>query len=190
MPSYKLALSAFALTILAPSSQANDICNNVAQWSAQDVYTGDKTVTYDGTLWKAKWWTQNNKPGSNQVWANLGSCNGNVPDSKPNGDTEAGHCNSVPQWSAQDVYTGNKEVAYDGTLWKAKWWTQNDKPGSNEVWANLGSCNGKPVPSPQPTKPHGDTEGGICSDVPQWSAQDIYTGNKEAVYDAMRYGLA
>ncbi|MEU2023932.1 chitinase [Streptomyces sp. NPDC016469] len=46
-------------------------------------------------------------------------------------------------WSAGAVYTGGNTVSYGGHTWKAKWWTQNETPGSTGewgVWQDLGPC--------------------------------------------------
>ncbi|MFF0395923.1 carbohydrate-binding protein [Streptomyces sp. NPDC005248] len=48
-----------------------------AAWSSSAVYTADNTVSYGGHTWKAKWWTQNETPGTTGewgVWQDLGAC--------------------------------------------------------------------------------------------------------------------
>ena len=40
--------------------------------------------------------------------------------------------NEYPAWDPDKVYTGGEKVSYDGSVWKAKWWTQGDKPGSSQ----------------------------------------------------------
>ena len=50
-------------------------CSGTAAWSATTAYTGGNTVTYKGSLWKAKWWTYNDLPGgASGVWALISSC--------------------------------------------------------------------------------------------------------------------
>ncbi|MEV1026058.1 carbohydrate-binding protein [Streptomyces sp. NPDC050264] len=46
------------------------------------------------------------------------------------------------QWSATAVYTAGTEAGYNGHNWKAKWWTQNEKPGAAEwgPWQDEGAC--------------------------------------------------
>lgn len=41
---------------------------------------------------------------------------------------------SAAQWSEATVYTGGDEVAYNGKLYRAKWWTQGETPGQADVW--------------------------------------------------------
>jgi len=43
-------------------------------------------------------------------------------------------------WNASSVYTGGGSASYNGHNWTAKWWTQNEKPGSSDVWADQGAC--------------------------------------------------
>ncbi|MCX4847027.1 glycoside hydrolase family 19 protein [Streptomyces sp. NBC_00893] len=43
-------------------------------------------------------------------------------------------------WSSSSVYTGGGSASYNGHNWTAKWWTQNETPGSSDVWADQGSC--------------------------------------------------
>lgn len=45
-------------------------------------------------------------------------------------------------WNSSSVYTGGGAASYNGHNWSAKWWTQNEKPGSSDVWADKGSCGG------------------------------------------------
>jgi chitinase len=52
-------------------------CSGVAAWSASAVYVSPNQVTYNGSLWQAKWWTQGDTPGGSAgVWALIASCGG------------------------------------------------------------------------------------------------------------------
>ncbi|MEW5562017.1 glycosyl hydrolase family 18 protein [Enterobacter asburiae] len=86
-----------------------------SQWSSQKIYHGGDMVSWQGKTYKAKWWTQNNQPDTNDVWENL--------------DKEIGGA-----WNSSEVYLGGDEVSYQGKTWQAKWWTKGDKPGTNDVW--------------------------------------------------------
>lgn len=56
--------------------------------------------------------------------------------------TPGGSCNGVSAWNSTTAYVGGNEVTYNGSLWKAKWWTQNDVPGGPAgVWTLVGSCS-------------------------------------------------
>ncbi|WP_406164971.1 chitinase [Streptomyces sp. NBC_00996] len=45
-------------------------------------------------------------------------------------------------WSSTAVYTVGNEVSYNKHNWKAKWWTQNEVPGTSEwgPWQDEGTC--------------------------------------------------
>lgn len=64
-------------------------------------------------------------------------------------------------WDATKVYWGGDKVAHNGHQWRAKWWTQNEEPGTTGqygVWEDLGPCPGTtptvtPTSSPTATPP-------------------------------------
>ncbi|MEU0391347.1 glycosyl hydrolase family 18 protein [Streptomyces sp. NPDC006208] len=63
------------------------------------------------------------------------------PAPTPSPSTPAG-CSSAA-WSASATYTGGNQVSHKGHLWKAKWWTQGEEPGTTGewgVWQDLGAC--------------------------------------------------
>nr|1WVU_A Chain A, chitinase C [Streptomyces griseus]1WVU_B Chain B, chitinase C [Streptomyces griseus]2DBT_A Chain A, chitinase C [Streptomyces griseus]2DBT_B Chain B, chitinase C [Streptomyces griseus]2DBT_C Chain C, chitinase C [Streptomyces griseus] len=43
-------------------------------------------------------------------------------------------------WSSSSVYTNGGTVSYNGRNYTAKWWTQNERPGTSDVWADKGAC--------------------------------------------------
>ncbi|KAJ3876901.1 glycosyl hydrolases family 18-domain-containing protein [Lentinula edodes] len=45
------------------------------------------------------------------------------------GASPTGACGSAAAWSSAIAYNGGSEVTYDGQLWEAQWWTENDTPG-------------------------------------------------------------
>ncbi|MFD4035050.1 glycoside hydrolase family 19 protein [Streptomyces sp. NPDC058637] len=67
--------------------------------------------------------------------------------------TTASAAACAPAWSSSAVYWGGGAASYNGHNWSAKWWTQNEAPGSADVWADQGSCGsggtdpGQPDPS-------------------------------------------
>ncbi|GLZ76163.1 hypothetical protein Afil01_09700 [Actinorhabdospora filicis] len=53
-----------------------------------------------------------------------------------------GSCTN-PAWSPAATYTGGNVVSHKGRNWKAKWWTQNEEPGTTGqwgVWSDQGAC--------------------------------------------------
>ena len=58
----------------------------------------------------------------------------------------------APAWSASAVYWGGGSASYNGRNWSAKWWTQNERPGTADVWADQGTCGGGTDPgTPNPS---------------------------------------
>ncbi|KAK9709366.1 Chitinase 4 [Basidiobolus ranarum] len=58
----------------------------------------------------------------------------------PTSTAGAGACNGVAAWNAGVAYFESSKSTYNGHLWKARWWTQNETPGSNSAWVDLGAC--------------------------------------------------
>ncbi|MQY11792.1 GlcNAc-binding protein A [Streptomyces sp. RB5] len=47
-------------------------------------------------------------------------------------------------WVATQAYTGGAQVTHNGHLWRAKWWTQGEEPGTTGqwgVWEDKGACS-------------------------------------------------
>ncbi|MFD6414850.1 glycoside hydrolase family 19 protein [Streptomyces sp. NPDC060194] len=71
------ALLAVLLPLFAAGSAAAAAC--AGAWSASAVYTQGNTVSLNGRNYEAKWWTQNERPGTTGewgVWKDLGVCGG------------------------------------------------------------------------------------------------------------------
>jgi predicted chitinase len=75
-------VSALALAIFLPATSAS-AASCAAGWSSSAVYTGGGTASYNGHNWLAKWWTQNEKPGTTDVWADQGACGATTPPTDP-----------------------------------------------------------------------------------------------------------
>ncbi|WP_449386184.1 glycosyl hydrolase family 18 protein [Cellulomonas soli] len=136
-------------------------------WSADTVYTGGATVTFDGHTWRAGWWTQGEQPGTTGewgVWRDQGACVGTTPTdpSDPADPADPAAC-TADAWSATATYTGGTLVSHAEHTWSAKWWTQGEEPGASGgsgVWVDQGACSGTtdpsdptPDPTTQPTTP-------------------------------------
>ncbi|GAA4193325.1 ExeM/NucH family extracellular endonuclease [Gryllotalpicola kribbensis] len=90
-----------------------------AAWSAKTVYNTGDLVSYNGSIWRAQWWTQNQKPGDvNGPWEQLATAaDGGV------------------LWTPSRVFDTGDVVEYQGKKYVAKWWTRNQKPGDkNGPW--------------------------------------------------------
>ncbi|MEU8521937.1 glycoside hydrolase family 19 protein [Streptomyces sp. NPDC048577] len=79
--------TAVGLAVIVPATAgAAPAC--VAAWNSSSVYTGGMTASYNGRNWYAKWWTQNERPGTTDVWRDEGTCGGgggSDPDPDPSG---------------------------------------------------------------------------------------------------------
>lgn len=58
-------------------------------------------------------------------------------------------CSAV--WDSKTIYTSGQQASYKGHEWKAKWWTQGEEPGANDVWQDLGVCSTNPTNPPDPS---------------------------------------
>lgn len=56
------------------------------------------------------------------------------------------NCNGIPAWSPTTAYNGGAQVVYNGKVYSAKWWTQNEQPdistGDGKPWKYVRDCTG------------------------------------------------
>lgn len=128
-------------------------------WSSTQVYVGGNEVTYNGSLYKAKWWTQGEQPDNSAVWELVKGNGSETPDPSAN------------EWSTSKVYLGGDKVLYNGNQYKAKWWTQGEKPGNSIVW-ELVKANGN---------------GATYSSVNEWNIGNVYLGGNKVKYTNVLY---
>ncbi|MER5735586.1 MULTISPECIES: glycoside hydrolase family 19 protein [unclassified Streptomyces] len=114
--------TAVGLAILLPATAgAAPAC--VGAWNSGQVYTGGMTASYNGRNWYAKWWTQNERPGSSDVWRDEGACGtggGGTPDPSGFVVTEAQFNQMFPNRNPFYTYAGlvaaaKKYPAFAGT---------------------------------------------------------------------------
>ncbi|MFE6383057.1 glycoside hydrolase family 19 protein [Streptomyces roseolus] len=101
--------TALGLAILLPATAgAAPAC--VTAWNSGQVYTGGMTASYNGHNWYAKWWTQNERPGSTDVWRDEGVCGtgggGGTPDPSGFVVTEAQFNQMFPNRNPFYTYAG------------------------------------------------------------------------------------
>ncbi len=78
-------------------------------------------------------------------------------------------------WNASTAYTGGATVSYNGHNWAARWWTQNETPGSAYVWTDQGTCGGGSTEPPDPPDPSGFVVGEAQFDQMFPSRNSFYT---------------
>ncbi|MEU8381259.1 carbohydrate-binding protein, partial [Streptosporangium sp. NPDC048865] len=129
---------------MASASSAAAAAACVTPWSSSAVYTGGMTASHNGRNWSAKWWTQNEVPGTVDVWADQGACGGGTTPPPSN-------CNH-PNWAAGTWYPAGSIVKYtNGQYYRAK----NENPGYDPVistwyWEPY-TCGGTTPTDPPPT---------------------------------------
>ncbi len=83
------------------------------------IYVAGDTVVYNGSTYKAKWWTKGGAaPDTNQAWEKISGGDG-------------GGTGSADAYNAAK---GGDRVMYEGHIYQAKWWTRGNTPGSSDVW--------------------------------------------------------
>lgn len=92
-------------------------------WRADQVYTAGQTAIYKGKTYRAKWWVRGEAPDSSQAWELM---------SKTDDNTDG-----VSEWKSTQAYTAGTTVSFEGKTYQARWWTQGQRPSSNNVWKQL-----------------------------------------------------
>ncbi|KAH7923986.1 glycoside hydrolase family 18 protein [Leucogyrophana mollusca] len=134
-------------------------CTAPAYVAGQD-YTGDSQVSYNGYIWEADYWTDSAPSASSSSdWSAISACSGGTTTtttttsvssaSSTSTSTAAsttatatsGSCSGVAAWASGTAYTAGDQVTYDGDLWTANYWTENDTPGDDSgSWTETGTC--------------------------------------------------
>ncbi|UHA75781.1 chitinase [Paenibacillus sp. 481] len=113
-----------------------------------------------------------------------------VPEQQPNAPLA-----TAPQWDAAKAYSAGQIVSYASKLYKAKWWTQGDKPDKpvtnpwESPWEFVGNDSGPgPVDTTPPTAPTGlvSTAQSDVTITLSWGAATDNVGVKQ--YDVFRNG--
>ncbi|WP_402462224.1 RICIN domain-containing protein [Isoptericola aurantiacus] len=82
-------------------------------WVAGRVYTAGDEVSFEGSVFRASWWTTE------------------TPGASPWGSWQeiavAGDGTAV--WTASRIFTAGDVVVHDGSRYEAQWWTRNQEPG-------------------------------------------------------------
>ena len=64
------------------------------------------------------------------------------PTSPPTSPPPTGGTCTVAAYNSATIYVNGDKASYNGHVWQAKWWTQNEVPstGGSGVWTDLGPC--------------------------------------------------
>nr|WP_242700749.1 carbohydrate-binding protein [Enterococcus sp. DIV0212c] len=91
---------------------------NQTTWVQSKTYVAGDKVFYDGIEYRAKWWTQGNKPGMSDAWEKLST-------------------STIEEWKSQLAYSGGNVITFKGVQYKAKWWNRGEEPGKSTVWEKI-----------------------------------------------------
>ena len=100
-------------------------------WRTSKAYEEGAKVVWQGRVYQAKWWSQNNQPDApvKHVWDTPWRYLGPVLESdRVAVRAEAPSNGARMRWSAENVFVAGDEVEYQGKAFRAKWWTQGDVP--------------------------------------------------------------
>ncbi|SFD55855.1 Por secretion system C-terminal sorting domain-containing protein [Chitinophaga sp. CF118] len=117
-------------------------CSYLPVWDASKIYeTAGTIVLYNSVVYRNQWWAgAADIPGSNTTWAVVGTCTGNGGNGGGNGES----CGTVAGWAIGSIYVSGNQAAYNGKIYKARWWTQGERPDLNsadgQVWQFISNC--------------------------------------------------
>lgn len=118
------------------SKEKNGLIHNT--WENTTIFNKDDVVLYRGQLYKASYYSTNNRPSEGEPWKRISN-------------------NSLYQhWDSKQVYDNNEIVLFNGQLYMTKWWTLNNKPDSGDPWQCISSENNIHTWSPNQTYKKGD----------------------------------
>lgn len=88
----------------------------VAGWDAATVYQAGDQVRYDGSVWRATWWTKGETPGRvSGAWQEIVTTS-----------------DGLAAWTKTRIFEKGEVVVHDGQQYEAKWWTRGDVPGTGQ----------------------------------------------------------
>lgn len=119
-----------------------------------------------------------------QTWGQEEAGSGRLPETHA---ADSGHKIPYQQWDRAQIYLGGDEVAYNGRVYRAKWWTQGEEPGQADVWQDTlksagASVEPKNEDEPSQDKPEVLEDGSfkVVGYYPDW---------KPAQTDKLRYDV-
>jgi len=82
-------------------------------FSLNTIYTAGDTVSYEGLIYAAKWWTQGDAPGNSDAFELLSDV--------------------LLPYSPNTAYSAGDRVVYESGIYEAKWWNRGESP-ANGPW--------------------------------------------------------
>lgn len=105
--------SSFTVTV-------NDVVVNpdVPAWDANKAYNAGEKASYQGKVYKAKWWVKGETPDTSRAWELATPSQGDA-------------------WQVGKAYSAGDTVTHNSQKYQARWWTQGEEPGTAPVWQQL-----------------------------------------------------
>ena len=131
-----------------------------AEWDAETIYATPGTIVeHNGQTYKNYWWTQGDNPDgfADNPWYVWRPVEDVEPTPKPEPTPEPEPTPTVAEeWDPSTIYLGGEQVAYNGKIYQAYWWTQGDNPDGFAdnpwyVWRLVEDVEPTPEPEPEPT---------------------------------------
>jgi predicted carbohydrate-binding protein with CBM5 and CBM33 domain/chitodextrinase len=119
-----------ATTAETPAGNESDSCDASdpmasmqPAFNSATIYTGGETVSFNGLVYKAKWWTVDVAPDATNAFELISEVR--------------------LDYSASTIFLEGREAVFQGNVYRANWWTLGSSPlVSPEVWTLVG-----PAPS-------------------------------------------
>jgi chitodextrinase len=131
----KIQLFVLFLFISIGSFAQTVSCNGFNAWTSSQAYNTSQEVVYNGVLYQAQWYSEGITPSNTPytAWKVVGTCS--VP-IVPNYIS----CTGIPVWSSTIAYNTGNQATFNGLLYQANWYTQNQEPDLTNAWTLLGTC--------------------------------------------------
>ncbi|GAL02669.1 chitinase [Photobacterium aphoticum] len=110
----------FSVNIISKSCDVDPNADLYPEWQPNTTYTRE-TVSYDGLVWKAKWWNQNQAPSFSGPWQLISEI-------------------ALP-WDTDRQYRKGNTVTYQGQTYQANWWNQHARPHGHPAWTHIGPAS-------------------------------------------------
>lgn len=86
-------------------------------WEATTAFEAGSRVVYDGRVFEAQWWTQNQRPNESPwgAWMEIG-------------ERVSTYYGYADVWTASRIFDTGDLVLHNGYVFRANWWTRNQSP--------------------------------------------------------------
>ncbi len=107
--------SSSSSSLQVPSSSSVSGCSGYVTYTGGNVYVKDDTIIYNGQIFRARWWTQNEIPstGGSGVWELIGPC-GSSTSSSIRSSSSSYQSTSKPTFSSSSSSSSKSSVAPGG----------------------------------------------------------------------------